>query len=53
VIELRHDENPPEMKCLGANARSACLWWNLKATEVEGLDSTSFAKVKGKLLCGV
>ena len=65
VIDLRHDENPPEMRCLVAIRREAkCLGWRLLATGDERWIASHFPKSKAvkrpaarksclaKLLCG-
>jgi hypothetical protein len=45
---MRHDENPPEMKCLVAIRREAkCLGWSLDGNGKSGLDSISLPKVQG------
>ena len=61
MIDLRHDENPSEMRCLVAIRRRAnSLGTSLVATGSRGLDSISVPGVQGKetrygaekLLCG-
>jgi hypothetical protein len=47
VIDMRHDENPPEMRCLVAIRREAkCLGWGLPAMAVEGWIAPRFPESK-------
>jgi hypothetical protein len=61
MIDLRHDENPPEMKCLvGDTYRADGPDTRVVAKGKSGLDSTCVPRVQGdetrqkgeKLLCG-
>jgi hypothetical protein len=54
MINLRHDENPSEMKWLVAVRRFSrtAAAWGLAARRRHGVDSTSVPEVQGKLEAG-